>query len=202
MAYKYCTATNWGKNFFTHEERKQFHLSGHPGEVWVVGDNLYGDQWISKVSGAIKTKEEAQAIVTAEIEAAQTAWDALSAEEQERNPRPVVYNLPQSIPMTDLKGIKGFKVQVLSTDTVVSGISSATWASGGNIPQALYENAGAGATHTAALNFGGQGNSPGPAHPHSADTQNYNNISSEEKNYVLANRPALEMSLVVLAGPI
>jgi hypothetical protein len=34
MAYKYCTATNWGKNFFTHEERRQFHLSGHPGEVW------------------------------------------------------------------------------------------------------------------------------------------------------------------------
>ena len=59
MAYKYCTATNWGKNFFTHEERRQFHLSGHPGEVWVVGDNLYGDQWISKVAGAIKTKEEA-----------------------------------------------------------------------------------------------------------------------------------------------
>jgi len=86
MAYKYCTATNWGKNFFTHEERRQFHLSGHPGEVWVVGD---------KVAGAIKTKEEAQAIVTGEIEAAQAAWDALSAEEQElRGPRPVVYNLP------------------------------------------------------------------------------------------------------------
>ena len=94
MAYKYCTATNWGKNFFTHEERKHFHLSGHPGEVWVVGDNLYGDQWIGKVAGAIKTKEEAQAIVTGEIEAAQAAWDALSAEEQERSPRPVVYNLP------------------------------------------------------------------------------------------------------------
>ena len=58
MAYKYCTATNWGKNFFTHEERKQFHLSGHPGEVWVVGDNLYGDQWISKVAGAIKQKQK------------------------------------------------------------------------------------------------------------------------------------------------
>ena len=94
MAYKYCTATNWGKNFFTHEERKMFYLSGHAGEVWVVGDNLYGDQWIAKVNGAIKTKEEAQAIVTAQIEAAQTAWDALSAEEQERSPRPVVYNLP------------------------------------------------------------------------------------------------------------
>ena len=94
MAYKYCTATNWGKNFFTHEERKQFYLRGHVGEVWVVGDNLYGDQWIGKVAGAIKTKEEAQAIVTGEIEAAQTAWDASSAEDQARNPRPVVYNLP------------------------------------------------------------------------------------------------------------
>ena len=35
-----------------------------------------------------------------------------------------------------------------------------------------------------------------------ADTQNYNKLSSEENNYVLANRPALERSLVVLAGPI
>jgi hypothetical protein len=94
MAYKYCTATNWGKNFFTHEERKHFYLSGHAGNVWVVGDNLYGDQWISKVAGAIKTKEEAQAIVTGEIEAGQAAWDALSDEEKARSPRPVVYNLP------------------------------------------------------------------------------------------------------------
>ena len=95
MAYKYCTATNWGKNFFTHEERKQFYLRGHPGEVWVVGDNHHGDEWIAKVDGAIKTKEEAQAIVTAEIEASQAAYDALSAEEQQRQgSRPVVYNLP------------------------------------------------------------------------------------------------------------
>ena len=94
MAYKYCTATNWGKNFFTHEERKQFHLSGHAGDVWVVGDNLYGDQWISKVSGAIKSKTEAQAIVTAEIEAAQAAYDALSADEQALQTRPAIYNLP------------------------------------------------------------------------------------------------------------
>ena len=94
MAYKYCTATNWGKNFFTHEERKQFYLSGHPGEVWVVGDNLYGDQWIGKVNGAIKTKEEAQAIVDGKIEEAQTAFDALSDNEKELQSRPVKYNLP------------------------------------------------------------------------------------------------------------
>jgi hypothetical protein len=66
MAYKYCTATNWGKNFFTHEERKQFHL----------------------------TQAEAQAIVTGEIEAAQAAYDALSAEEQALQTRPAIYNLP------------------------------------------------------------------------------------------------------------
>ena len=94
MAYKYCTATNWGKGFFTQEERRQFHLSGHPGEVWVVGANLYGDQCITKVAGAIKSKDQAQAIVDGEIETAQAAHDALSAEEQNRQTRPVKYNLP------------------------------------------------------------------------------------------------------------
>ena len=94
MAYKYCTATNWGKNFFTHEERKNFYLSGHPGDVWVLGDNIFGDQWVAKVNGALKTKEEAQAIVDGQVEAAQTAYDALSAEDKEMQSRPVKYNLP------------------------------------------------------------------------------------------------------------
>jgi hypothetical protein len=39
-------------------------------------------------------KDEAQAIVDGQIEAAQTAWDALSDEDKENNPRPVKYNLP------------------------------------------------------------------------------------------------------------
>ena len=94
MAYKYCTATNWGKNFFTHEERKMFYLSGHPGEVWVVGDNHYCDSWINKVSGAAKTKAEAQAIVDGKVEEGQASYDALSADEQNRQTRPVKYNLP------------------------------------------------------------------------------------------------------------
>ena len=34
-----------------------------------------------------------------------------------------------------------------------------------------------------------------------SDTLNYNQLSSEDKKYVLANRPALERSLVTLAGP-
>ena len=94
MANKYCTATNWGKDFFTHEERRQFYLSGHPGQVWVVGDNHFGDSWIDKVSGVSKTRAEAQAIVDGKVEEAQAAYDALSTEEKEIEPRPQKYYLP------------------------------------------------------------------------------------------------------------
>ena len=101
MAYKYTVKENWGKNFFTHEERKQMYLSGHPGNVWVVDDNIFGDVWLGKVSGANKTKEESQAIVDGKIEEAQTAWDndnvdgETSAEKITRiGPKPVKYNLP------------------------------------------------------------------------------------------------------------
>lgn len=93
MAYKYCVATNWGKDFFTARERMEFNLSGHPGNVWVVGDNIYGDAWIKKVSGDVKTKSEAQAIVDAEITVAQSAYDALSAEEQAARSRPTSITL-------------------------------------------------------------------------------------------------------------
>ena len=88
MAYKYCVAENWGKDFFTARERMNFHLSGHPGNVWVVGDNLYGDKWIKKVSGVVKTKAEAQAIVDAEVTAAQAAYDALTDEQKLKQTRP------------------------------------------------------------------------------------------------------------------
>jgi alpha-D-ribose 1-methylphosphonate 5-triphosphate synthase subunit PhnG len=36
----------------------------------------------NKVLGVVKTKAEAQAIVDAEVQAAQAAWDALPAEQQ------------------------------------------------------------------------------------------------------------------------
>ena len=94
MAYKYCVKENWGKSFFTHEERKQMYLAGHPGNVWVVDDNIFGDNWIGKVVGTTKTKVEAQAIVDGEVETAQAAYDALSAEQQALTNRPVKYNLP------------------------------------------------------------------------------------------------------------
>ncbi len=88
MAYKYCTAINSGKNFFTARERMEFHLSEHPGNVWVVGDNLYGNAWIKRNNGVVKTKEDAQAIVDSEITTAQAEYDALPADKRENRSRP------------------------------------------------------------------------------------------------------------------
>jgi len=94
MANTYCTATNTGKDFFTHQDRYDFYLSGHTGDVWVVGDNAKGAAWISRSSGTSKTKAEAQAIVDGKIEEHQVAYDAESAERQALHPRPEKYILP------------------------------------------------------------------------------------------------------------
>jgi len=94
MANTYCTATNWGKGFFTHEDRNDFYLSGHPGDVWVVGNNAAGVSWINRVTGTGKTKAEAQAIVDGKVEEAQVAYDAASAEYKADHSRPVKYTLP------------------------------------------------------------------------------------------------------------
>ena len=84
--------------------------------------------------------------------------------------------------MAKYSDIKGFTVQTVSTDPVASAVAGGAWASGGNLPSVLYENAGAGATQNASMNFGGQGNSPSPQFPHTADTQTYNGTSWTEVN--------------------
>ena len=94
MANTYCTATNFGKGFFTYEDRNDFYLSGHAGDVWVVGNNNHGISWINRVTGTGKTKAEAQAIVDGKIDEAIIAYDALSAEEQAEHSKPVKYTLP------------------------------------------------------------------------------------------------------------
>jgi len=90
----YGTATNTGKGFFTNEDRRAFFLRGYPADVWVVGNSEKGALWLAEKNGVEKTKSEAQALVTADVEAAQATWDALSAEEQERHGRPGQITLP------------------------------------------------------------------------------------------------------------
>ena len=97
MAFKYCTATNTGKGFITHEDSRNFYISGKPGDVWVLGNNNAAAIWIAE-KATEKTKSEAQAIVDAEIASAQAAWDALP--EADKAPtvpektRPVDITLP------------------------------------------------------------------------------------------------------------
>ena len=75
--YQYCVAENWGKGFIDHVESQRITFASFPGNVWQVpAYNKHGNLWIAKVAGTVKTKTEAQAIVDAEVQAAQAVWDA------------------------------------------------------------------------------------------------------------------------------
>ena len=78
--FLYCTATNSGKGFITHQDRNDFFIKGFEGNVWVVEKNIQGAAWISRVSGTSKTYDEAQAIVDTLVTNAQNAWDADNVE--------------------------------------------------------------------------------------------------------------------------
>ena len=92
--FLYGVAENTGKGFFTAEDRRNFFLRGYPANVWVVGNNPKGALWIADKDGVFKTKSEAQALVNAEVQAAQEAYDALSDEEKELRPRPADVTIP------------------------------------------------------------------------------------------------------------
>ena len=78
----YGTAANYGKNFFTHEDRRNFFLRGYTGhdgsnyvDCWCIGNNERGAYWLAEASGTEKTKTELQALVKASDDLARTAWD-------------------------------------------------------------------------------------------------------------------------------
>ena len=80
---EYCVVENWGKGFIEYEESSKITFVGLPGNVWQVpAHNKDANLWIHKVLGVSKTRDEAQAIVNAEVAAAQNSWDALSDEEK------------------------------------------------------------------------------------------------------------------------
>jgi len=79
--YQYCVAENWGKGFINHDESHRITFKSFPGNVWQVpAYNKHANLWVAKVAGVVKTKDEAQAIVDAEVTAAQSAWDANNVE--------------------------------------------------------------------------------------------------------------------------
>ena len=90
----YGVAENTGKGFFTAEDRREFFLRGYPANVWMIGNNVDGAMWLAEKNGVEKTKAEAQALIDAEIQAAQAEWDALSDEQKELRGRPADIILP------------------------------------------------------------------------------------------------------------
>ena len=83
----YGVAENTGKGFFTAEDRRKFFLRGYPANVWMVGNNVDGAMWMAEKGAREKTKAEAQALIDAEVQAAQAEWDALP-DEQKAEPNP------------------------------------------------------------------------------------------------------------------
>ena len=92
--FNYSVATNTGKGFITHTDSRKFWIGGYPANVWVCADMMESRQWVARNNGVSKTKSEAQALVTAEVEAQQAAWDAETDEYKELHLRPTDVTLP------------------------------------------------------------------------------------------------------------
>ena len=78
--YNYSVMTNTGKGFITNEDSRAFSIQGFPANVWVATDVRESRHWVARNNGVSKTKDQAQALVTTAVEAAQAAWDDLSDE--------------------------------------------------------------------------------------------------------------------------
>ena len=90
----YGTVSNTGKGFFTAQDRRDFFLRGYPADVWCIGNNVEGARWLAEKNGVEKTKSEAQALIDAEVQASQSAWDAQTDEEKAISQRPADVILP------------------------------------------------------------------------------------------------------------
>jgi hypothetical protein len=93
--YNYSVMANTGKGFITLEDRKAFWLCGYPGDVWVATDVRESRHWVARHNGVSKTKDQAQTIVTAAVEAQQETWDNLSDDAKEASiGRPTDVTIP------------------------------------------------------------------------------------------------------------
>ena len=73
--YNYSVMTNTGRGFITHADSRAFWHRGFPANVWVATDIRESRIWVARNNGVSKTKDQAQALVTAVVDATQDAWD-------------------------------------------------------------------------------------------------------------------------------
>ena len=93
--YNYSVMTNTGKGFITHVDSRAFWIRGYPANVWVATDVRESRHWVARHNGVSKTKDQAQTLVTAAVDALQDAWDNLSDEAKAASPgRPTDITIP------------------------------------------------------------------------------------------------------------
>ena len=73
--YNYSVMTNTGKGFITLEDSRAFWRAEYPANVWVATDVRESRHWVARNNGVSKTKDQAQTLVTAAVDALQDAWD-------------------------------------------------------------------------------------------------------------------------------
>ena len=73
--YNYSVMPDSGKGFITNEDSRAFSIQGFPANVWVATDIRESRKWVARNNGVSKTKDQAQTLVTAAVDAAKTAWD-------------------------------------------------------------------------------------------------------------------------------
>ena len=73
--YNDSVMTNTGKGFITNEDSRAFWRAGYPANVWVATDIRESRHWVARHNGVSKTKDQAQTLVTAAVDALQYAWD-------------------------------------------------------------------------------------------------------------------------------
>ena len=73
--YNYSVMEWTGKGFITHEDSRAFWIKSFPANVWVATDVRESRHWVARNNGVSKTKDQAQTLVTAVVDASQDAWD-------------------------------------------------------------------------------------------------------------------------------
>jgi len=73
--YNYSVMTYTGKGFITLEDSRAFWRASYPANVWVATDCRESRHWVARNNGVSKTKDQAQTLVTNQVNEWKTAWD-------------------------------------------------------------------------------------------------------------------------------
>ena len=73
--YNYSVITYTGKGFITLEDSRAFWRASYPANVWVATDCRESRHWVARNNGVSKTKDQAQTLVTNQVNEWKTAWD-------------------------------------------------------------------------------------------------------------------------------